>query len=491
MNTLEFPLLRYFIFLSLWLPGALPGASEPAGKTCAQVLADLGRFPAVPGGVTRAFLAAPPTPDETAAMIHWLAADGSEGIRTAPPGAGIIYAAVPIAARDYYRGLLRVLGYRPDADYQERDLATFARTKGLTRGMHVAVFTRDVMAIATIEALRAPIKGATTTLAAHLVGKKILQAANLPAIETAAFRAGLWPERAFGVWDDIARFETWINRRVDCVKMGLRGNTWDEWESTPDSWLYSEALRGRRLVINYNPFPRKAGCTLADAAAGKYDEQHLAMLRKIIESNHSESILCLAHEFNGDWFAWSATRNRAADYVAMYRHLVGLAKKHFPDAPLRWAWLKSGEAPYDACAIEPCFPGDDCVDIIGLDLYDKSTEVAYGSSPDWPVRRWKYFLERPEGLNWLVKFAATHGKPLGIGEWGMWSDLGKPKAPLNGWDNPHYIGKMHEWILTHNVEFHVYFNTDHGDHGVDHSLNSTLNNHPESSRRFHELFKAR
>ena len=59
-----------------------------------------------------------------------------------------------------------------------------------------------------------------------------------------------------------------------------------------------------------------------------------------------------------------------------------------------------------------CYPGDDYVDIIGIDNYDhypwSSSEAVFNRA-----------ATDPEGLTWLYTFARAHGKPFSVGEWGV------------------------------------------------------------------------
>lgn len=75
-----------------------------------------------------------------------------------------------ITAQQYYKVLLTALGYSIPADYAYADTLTFAKgTAKLALGGDVASFTVDALATATVEALKATVKGGTKALAATLV----------------------------------------------------------------------------------------------------------------------------------------------------------------------------------------------------------------------------------------------------------------------------------------------------------------------------------
>ena len=83
---------------------------------------------------------------------------------------------------------------------------------------------------------------------------------------------------------------------------------------------------------------------------------------------------------NGDWYPWAvgAPGGSAEDYVAAYRRVRGM----FDDAGAKhveWVWCPNVIVNGDAEAISRCYPGDDFVDIVGVDGYN------FG---DLPGHRW-------------------------------------------------------------------------------------------------------
>jgi hypothetical protein len=70
-----------------------------------------------------------------------------------------------------------------------------------------------------------------------------------------------------------------------------------------------------------------------------------------------------------------------------------------------------------------------------------------------PTRRWREFLTQTDGLLWHARFAAAKGKPMTFPEWG----LVKRRDGHGGGDNPYFVRRMHKWIQTHPVAYHLYF----------------------------------
>ncbi|MGE5678979.1 MAG: Ig-like domain-containing protein [Pseudomonadota bacterium] len=95
-----------------------------------------------------------------------------------------------ITAKQYYKVMLESLGYRQvtasdDGDFEWANVLSFANSKGLSRIAGITSFTNNDLAIATVEALRANVKGTKTTLAVKLVDAGIIN-------KTAAIKAGLY-----------------------------------------------------------------------------------------------------------------------------------------------------------------------------------------------------------------------------------------------------------------------------------------------------------
>ncbi len=100
------------------------------------------------------------------------------------------------------------------------------------------------------------------------------------------------------------------------------------------------------------------------------------------------------HEMNGDWFWWGA-RPGPADYTALWRMLQARLTGHHGLHNLLWAWCC--DRPWEG--VEAYWPGHDCVDILGTDIYPL---------PDHPV------VYRPEWFPRMQTLAA--GKPLALTE---------------------------------------------------------------------------
>ena len=128
------------------------------------------------------------------------------------------------------------------------------------------------------------------------------------------------------------------------------------------------------------------------------------------------------HEFNGNWYPWGIANNGndPSLYVRAYRHVHDLSVRAGA-RNVQWIWAynngSSPDAPYNDPAA--AYPGDDCVDWVGIDGYN------WGFGPSWD----------PAGDHWTTfeqTFAAAYAKaravaprrPVTIGEFASTEDGG-------------------------------------------------------------------
>ncbi len=123
----------------------------------------------------------------------------------------------------------------------------------------------------------------------------------------------------------------------------------------------------------------------------------------------------LGWEFDGGWMPWSSPGNEAL-WVQAYRHVHDIFRSVSPGFKFDWngdsGYLQSQTAAY---------PGDDYVDVVGLDLYDKGMggATAWNSSTKaWsdPNAAWASIVPN---LVAQRAFAIAHGKPVSYPEWGL------------------------------------------------------------------------
>lgn len=224
----------------------------------------------------------------------------------------------------------------------------------------------------------------------------------------------------------------------------------DSWSSLVDpNWVEQNfASWPGRLLISTAPFPENSGASLATCATGAYDGYWRTFGSTLNSTGRQDSIIRMAWQANGNWFEWSASN--ATDYVNCWRHIATAIKATAdPDPMLDWSI--NAHYSQDPPSHNPLdiYPGDAYVDSIGLDAYD-----AYPESPTFAA-----FTQQAEavgGITWLYNFARSHGKPFGIGEWGVASG-----SDDGGGDSANYIQWMRDWMSAragNGLLYEAYFN---------------------------------
>lgn len=232
----------------------------------------------------------------------------------------------------------------------------------------------------------------------------------------------------------IADFERFVGRRVERTVDALSQETWPALESSIDWIVGCWKAPGIKLTLSVPMLTRDGTGSLGEGAAGAKDETFRHVGRALVANGQADAIVRIGWEFNGDWMPWAAARDPDA-YVAYFRRIVTVMREtegqHF-----RFEWCPN----HRRHQIDPSrvYPGDDVVDVIGMDIYD---EVWNAEAAD-PVRRWAWYLEQPFGLRWHRDFARAHGKPTAYSEWGTGT---KPDGHGAG-DSPVFIAGMADWI---------------------------------------------
>jgi Glycosyl hydrolase family 26 len=199
-----------------------------------------------------------------------------------------------------------------------------------------------------------------------------------------------------------------------------------------------------------------AAALLRVGAEGRFDAHFRSLAERLVERRAGDAVIVLGWEMNGTTYSGRCAPDPVA-WKQYWRKIVA-AMRTVPGQRFRFDF-----APVRGTQAVPwplCYPGDDVVDIIGMDSYDQA-----------PGRTFSDFVHQPYGLQAHADFAAAHGKPMSFPEWGLYD---------NG-DNPTYVRAMHNWFNAHDVAYQSI--TDYCPHGV-----WACSANPESSRAFQELF---
>lgn len=228
-----------------------------------------------------------------------------------------------------------------------------------------------------------------------------------------------WPNRAN--WNDVVNPD-WL---------------YNLWENTPYTKVFGVAMLPEQ----------DASATMQRCAAGEYDARWREFGRVIkARGFEAQTIVRLGWEFNGDWYKWAAWDPPA--FVNCWRHIVTSVRTQAPRLRFDWTVNRGeGQSVRDA---RTAYPGDAYVDIVGIDSYDAWPGATTEST-------WQKHYAGEYGLKFWADFAAAHGKPLSVPEWGIYP--GKAFAGHNGGDNAFYIARMTDFFRANagRLAYEAYF----------------------------------
>lgn len=252
-----------------------------------------------------------------------------------------------------------------------------------------------------------------------------------------------------------------LRRDFDCAQVYNDASpTWEGWEDPwfthhPDpnlNWARWATAPGRhrQLIVTQNLFPASetnAGW-LRRGARGAYAHHARALARTLVARGLGRVVIRLAHEANGTWYPYSigTSRLELARWRRFWR-LTVLAMRSVPGADFRFDWcVNAAVRPIPPASF---YPGDDVVDIVGVDAYDGGVpgEVPAGD------RRWRTIYTRRGGIRDMLRFARAHGKPLSIPEWG----IGPADRNLSAGDDPAYVSGLASVVRNNRVAYQGYF----------------------------------
>ena len=301
------------------------------------------------------------------------------------------------------------------------------------------------------------------------------------------------------VWaEDFTPIERWDAFEGGGWQLG----EWSEWKKAAD---------GRRLILSVGLLPggwdrsgpqdgdgAKQAVSFEAGARGDYNAHFKTLAQNLVRYGLGDSVLRLGWEFNGGWYTWRASDNPQgfADYwkqvVQTMRGVEGAEKLQFCWNPAI-GWLQF--------PAEQAWPGDDYVDIVGLDVYDDSwlpdtypfpkdatpAQIEERRHATWDKAIWN----GNHGLKFWRDFALEHKKPFALPEWGVDKRGGEDEH--GGLDNPYFVEQMHAFIAdpANKVYFHCYFDVQASDggHQISPGKDGTEETiFPLAAAKFKELF---
>ncbi|MDJ0391509.1 glycosyl hydrolase [Roseomonas sp. E05] len=239
---------------------------------------------------------------------------------------------------------------------------------------------------------------------------------------------------------DLAQFENWLGRDVDGVHGVVGSANWDDFVQSAE-WAADRLWSSTGRDVFWS-VPLLAGdANLHSAANGDYNQYYRSVAEELLGAHSGSDPIYVrtGWEFNGDWFSWSAG-GQESDFISAFREFVDTFRSVSDLFKFEWTPNES----YGGWDPAKAYPGDDYVDIIGMDFYWKPE---YQGSD--PVGAWNELLNETYGLKWHQEFAAEHGKPTAYSEWGVTTDNARP-----------FLEAAKEWFDSHDVVYHSVWDSD-------------------------------
>ncbi|MBE3203471.1 MULTISPECIES: glycoside hydrolase family 26 protein [Parafrankia] len=291
---------------------------------------------------------------------------------------------------------------------------------------------------------------------------------------------GRVPGGMSGVYaNNLTTVRDWEALRGSAVNVVLTFADRGSWETITHPWVggSTEKFAGfaGTWVISQPFFPTGQG-SISACASGAYNSHWAEFGRWLVSKGRPATIVRLAWEFNGTWFEWSVRGNPSA-WASCYRQVVSAVRSTDPQARFDWAMNAHSSSPWDA------YPGDDYVDIIGIDSYDQ-----------WPASTTAEIFDKQcnqaVGLCAAIAFARAHGKQFSVPEWGLVASSGTEagRSGQAGGDNPVYIQQMYETFRANAdvLAYETYFKDSRA--GNVHSSLINPNENPKSSAVYASLW---
>jgi hypothetical protein len=246
--------------------------------------------------------------------------------------------------------------------------------------------------------------------------------------------------------DENQRFGDWRGRPLDVAHtFTTRDGGWGPLIN-PDNFLVDLgwASFDGILVISQPMYPQNVGANNAACAAGDYDShwRDFGTYLHDLGRDNDRTVVRIGWEFNGDFMYWH-TDGDPTNFKSCWRHVAQAIKSTAPNVLADWT-LNGHGGPVPASGnMYDAYPGDDVVDIVGMDSYDMYAAPRGASSLTDEEFRIQCEAPNGHGLCDLAGFARDHGKKLSVGEWGVLGTCGGATQGGNAEaDNPVYVRNM-------------------------------------------------
>jgi hypothetical protein len=270
-----------------------------------------------------------------------------------------------------------------------------------------------------------------------------------------------------------------------------------QWEGTPYTMVWGVPMMpcgGSSAACSPNAAEFDA------VASGADDGYYKTLAENLVARGFGSSYIRIGWEFQGSWFPWSICNSDGQqDFVSAFQNIV-TSMRSAAGADFEFIW-NPDDSSNTTCGgqLEDYYPGNSYVDMVAEDVYD----MTGGSNTD--SARWSELLNGVDasgwtattpqpidgqtfqgyGLNWLVAFAAEHGKQTGLPEWGLWN----PSEDGGGGDDPYFVEQIAAWIKSYATGPAIFWNYDDGAEGTVLTIpEETTGDVPNATAAFKNVF---
>ena len=245
----------------------------------------------------------------------------------------------------------------------------------------------------------------------------------------------------------LARFEQWLGAPADAV-LGYTGDR--DWRDMDPGWIMGQ-FPDHPVLLSIPLFPQTS--SLAAVAAGAEDGHFRAFADKILANAGSVAApdgniyVRTGWEVGNEGWPW--TQQAKGDPAAFREAFADFADAFHSASPkFKVVWDAAG----DRGDVTQYYPGDQHVDVVSQDFYWQPQWSSYDGGDAFA-----YYAgsSQGQGLNELKAFAAAHGKPFAVSEWGV-----KP-----GLDGTEFIQAAAKWFDDNDVLWATYWDSDAGHPG--------------------------
>jgi Glycosyl hydrolase family 26 len=348
-----------------------------------------------------------------------------------------------------------------------------------------------------------------------ILGVSLLLSSCLPAASGAGPSAGLTAARVpagssgvgqglgfypgYAAVSTLTGLESWLGRQVGYVVQFSDGSssqfTGSIWGQVVKAGAF-QTLANRITLVESVPLAFDGGFIDASSAQGQataraalqatvdgaHDGEYRLAAQYLRDGGFGDSIIRLGWEFDGGWYAWSSNGNCSL-WQSAWRHVHDVLRSVSPDFRFDWNATASYMPTQAACA----WPGDNYVDVVGLDYYDKGFSATIDpATGTWVDPTGVFNSQVLPHLRYQRDFAIAHGKQVSYPEWALATGGSEGRG---GGDNPAFIQGMYDWMTSlpgagpGSLAYQAYFNEDAPQDG-----NHRLDNFPKAKARYRATF---